>query len=325
MAVALAVYALIFALDRRFVGAGWLFGAAVAFQPLVLLMLPVLLAMAGRRSGIGLAIRSLLPAVILLAAPLIANFRVTLHTLVDQPSSPNFDHATPWTTLSPSLGGHGPLLSVAAGPVRSFAFVLAIGLAVWVARHWLKYPERLAWACTLALALRSYTESVMTDYYLWAALAIGMVVAARCSRWRFQISIVIALATTILAQWKLAWFPWWTIQIAGLTALLAVTAQVEPLCTRSASPARAHPHNIGDPKPIKIGHGKTTGTETRRLSRCGPTTGWIGQGTETDKEPQKCAPNQSEGFWPSLIARESRVVTQPMLLPDEPARPPNQP
>ncbi len=234
VAVALAVYALIFALDRRFVGAGWIFGAAVAFQPLVLLMLPVVLAMAGRRSGIGVAIRSLLPAIILLLAPLIANFRVTLHTLVDQPSSPNFDHATPWTTFSPNLGGHGRLLMVAAGPVRSVAFLLAISLAIWVARHWLKYPERLAWACTLALALRSYTESVMTDYYAWAALAIGVVVAARCSRRRFEVSIVLVIATTMLAQWKLGWLPWWTIQIVGLTALLAVTSQPEPLALVAA-------------------------------------------------------------------------------------------
>ena len=121
VAVAFAVYALIFALDKRFVGAGWLFGAAVAFQPLVLLMLPVLLAMAGRRSGPGMAVRSLVPTAALLLVPLIANFRVTLHTLVDQPSSPNFDHATPWTALSPNLGGQGQLLKVAAGPVRILA------------------------------------------------------------------------------------------------------------------------------------------------------------------------------------------------------------
>jgi hypothetical protein len=78
VAVALAIYALIFVLDERFVGAGWLFGAAVVFQPLVLLMLPVLLAKAGRRYGIGFALRSVIPAAVLLAVPLIASFRVTL-------------------------------------------------------------------------------------------------------------------------------------------------------------------------------------------------------------------------------------------------------
>jgi hypothetical protein len=58
VAIALAVYALIFTLDTRFVGAGWLFGVAVAFQPLVLLMLPVLHAVAGRQRMPGLIIRS---------------------------------------------------------------------------------------------------------------------------------------------------------------------------------------------------------------------------------------------------------------------------
>ena len=73
VAVALAVYALIFVLDHRFAGAGWLFGAAVVFQPLVLLMLPVLLAKADRRHGIGFALRSVIPAGVLLAVPLIAS------------------------------------------------------------------------------------------------------------------------------------------------------------------------------------------------------------------------------------------------------------
>ena len=243
VAVALAVYALVFALDKRFVGAGWLFGAAVAFQPLVLLMLPVLLAMAGRRSGPGMAIRSLVPTAALLLVPLIANFQVTFHTLVDQPSSPNFDHATPWTALSPNLGGHGNLLKVAAGPVRILAILLAVALGIWVFRRWLKRPEMLAWACVLALALRSYTESVMTDYYAWAALAVGVIVAGRCSRLRFGIAIVLALATTLLAQWKLGWLPWWSIQVAGLTALLVVCSQPEPLALaatkQSGRPARS--------------------------------------------------------------------------------------
>ena len=229
VAIALASYALVFAMNGRFVGAGWLAGAAVAFQPLVLLVLPVLVAMAGRRNGLGVAIRSILPTTVLLAAPLIANFRATLHTLVDQPSSPNFDHATPWTALSPNLGGRGALLMVAAGPVRIFAILLAVGLGVWAARHWRERPERLIWACALALALRSYTESVMTDYYAWAALAVGLVAAARCSLRRFEMCIALAIATTILAQWTLAWLPWWSIQIVGLTAFLVVSMKPEPL------------------------------------------------------------------------------------------------
>ena len=40
VAVAFAVYAFVFALNGRFADAGWLFGVALMFQPLVLLMCP---------------------------------------------------------------------------------------------------------------------------------------------------------------------------------------------------------------------------------------------------------------------------------------------
>jgi hypothetical protein len=235
VAIALATYALVLALDGRFRGAGWLLGAAIAFQPLVLPVLPILLAMAGRRDGPGLALRSILPPAALLAVPLIANFRVTLHQLVDQPTFPSADHVTPWTALAPRLGGHGPTLVVAGGPGRVLAILVAIGLGVWVARHWLKRPELLVYACLLALALRSYTESVMTPYYPWAALAFGLAVVARCDHIRFAVGIILTVAMTISSNWTLGWAPWWAIQIAGLTALLVVAAKPDPLPSRKDS------------------------------------------------------------------------------------------
>ena len=237
VAIALAVYALIAALDGRFNRAGWMFGVAVAFQPLVLLMVPVLLAMAGRRRGIGLGIRSVLPSACLLSVPLIANFSATFRELVEQPTFPNLNHATPWTALASRLGGQGTSLAVAAGPVRLSAIPLAIGLGIWVARRgWLERPELLVFACAVALALRSYTESVLVAYYLAAALAIGVVVAARCSRWRFGIAISLAVATTVFGELRLGWLPWWTLQIVGLTGLLIVAAQPQPVALTTERP-----------------------------------------------------------------------------------------
>ncbi len=230
IAIALAIYALISAMDKRFTKAGWMFGVAVAFQPLVLLMVPVLIAMAGLRRGIALGIRSVLPSAVLLSVPLIANFSATFRELVDQPSFPNVNHATPWTALATRLSGHGSSLTVAAGPVRLLAIPVAIGIGIWVARRrWLGRPELLAFACAVALALRSYTESVLVAYYLVGALAIGVVVAARSSRWRFGVAISLAIAITILGQLRLGWFPWWMIQVGGLTALLIVAAQPQSL------------------------------------------------------------------------------------------------
>jgi hypothetical protein len=226
VAIALAIYALIAAMDGRFTKAGWMFGAAVAFQPLVLLMAPVLLAMAGLRKGIGLGIRAVLPSAALLSVPLVANFSVTFRELVDQPSFPNLNHATPWTALATHLGGQGSSLAVAAGPVRVIAIPLAIGIGIWVARRrWLERPDLLAFACAVALALRSYSESVLVAYYLVGALAIGVVVAARCSRWRFGIAVSLSIAITVFGQMKLGWFPWWMIQVGGLTGFLVVAAQ----------------------------------------------------------------------------------------------------
>jgi hypothetical protein len=79
----------------------------------------------------------------------------------------------------------------------------------------------------------------MTPYYAWAALAVGVAVAARCSARRFGIAIGLAVATTVMAQWMIAWFPWWAIQVAGLTALLAVTYAPASLQVARATSAPA--------------------------------------------------------------------------------------
>jgi len=159
LAVGLALYALVLAIDGRWTGAGWLFGAAVATQPLVILMLPVLIAMAGKRNAAGLLMRSILPAVLLLVAPLYAEFHITAKAILDQPNYPGVDHATPWTALAPHVSGHGKGVAVAAGPGRILALVLACGLG-WVARRWRDRPELLVWAACVALTLRCLTEKL---------------------------------------------------------------------------------------------------------------------------------------------------------------------
>jgi hypothetical protein len=232
IALALATYALVFVLDRRFVGAGWLMGAAIAFQPLVLLMLPVLLAVGGRQRAVGMLVRSGVPSAVLLVGPLIANAHATFRALVDQPSPPGVNHVTPWTSISPSLGGG----LVAAGPVR----LIGIALGFWVARHWRARPELIAWSCAAALALRSLTESVMTPYYSWAALALGVVVIARAKPGRFGVGIAAAVAATVTARWALGWLPWWLLQVGLLAVLLLLAAPV----------------NIGRPKGVRAAAGR---------------------------------------------------------------------
>jgi hypothetical protein len=232
VAVGLALYALVFALDGRWTGAGWLFGAALATQPLVLLMFPVLVALAGRRQVIGLSVRGVLPAVALVVTPLVSQFQATTHALLDQPNYPHLDHATPWTALAPVLGGKGIYFSVAAGPGRVIALILACCLGWW-ARRWRERPDLIVWAAATALALRCFTESVMVAFYVWPALAVGLVVAARLGRGRLAAAGAVALFTTVAAQWHLGELPWWAIVTAGIAAVLALG--VRP----GSQPARA--------------------------------------------------------------------------------------
>jgi hypothetical protein len=259
VAVGLAVYALVFAFDGRFAGCGWLFGVAVLFQPLVLLMLPIILAIGGRQRILGLVVRSVLPAAALVAPFFVADFHTASHTLVDQPNYPNLNHQTPWTALAPRIGGKGVGLAVAGGPGRFLALVIAVGFGFWVARHWRERPAMLAFACAVELALRSYTDSGLTAYYLWAGLAVGLVLAAGCNSWRYAIGLVLGIGTTVIAQWNLAWLPWWTIQIAGLTALLVVVSGQTP---RALAPAGAGPSVARKPST----HGRKGQVQSKKTS-----------------------------------------------------------
>jgi len=221
VAVGLAIYALVLALDDRWSGAGWLFGAAVATQPLVLLMLPVVMALGGRSRVAGLLFRGAVPSALVLALPLAASFHTTVHAIVDQPNFPHIDHVTPWTTFAPVVGGSGHDLAVAGGPGRVVALVLALGLGV-IATRWRHDPQRIVWAAGLALALRCFTESVMDPYYLWPVLAVGLVAAAATRAWpRLLVASVAAVAITIAGDyWLGGWVAWWTITTAGLVAVL---------------------------------------------------------------------------------------------------------
>ncbi len=230
LAVALLVYSLWFALDERFGWAGWLFGAAVAVQPLVIVVFPIILVIGGRTKVLGLILRGVIPAAAVTAGPLVAEFHATLHDVVSQPALPDLkgNHQTPWTFLAPKLGGRGSSTAVGGGPTRVIALVAAAALGWW-ARRWREKPEMLVWAAAVALALRSYTESVMTAYYVWPAVAVGLVVAARGSRLRFGLSIALAIVVTIIAQWQLELFQWWLIDVVGATAVLVAAAWPVPL------------------------------------------------------------------------------------------------
>lgn len=60
----------------------------------------------------------------------------------------------------------------------------------------------------------------MTDYYVWPALAVGLVAAAAVDGNRLAAASGAAFFTTVTAQWGLGEFPWWSLEMVGMGAVL---------------------------------------------------------------------------------------------------------
>ena len=228
VAIGLLMYAILALSRSRTWRAAWLAGAAIAVQPLVLLAFPVLAAVAGPRRLAGFVARAAVPSVLLVGAAAAANWSATIHAITSQPNAPTIDHPTPWIYLGP-LAPHLSNGSVAAGPARALAIVLACGcgLAIW--HRWRTArltadpsPEavvELLWWTAAALTLRSVFEPVMVSYYVWPPLALALVAASR-DWWHLIPTTVTATGLTFLSQvsWRNPWV-WWTpmVTLLGLT------------------------------------------------------------------------------------------------------------
>jgi hypothetical protein len=131
VAVGLLMYGMLALSDGRLGRSGWLVGAAVAVQPLVLLAVPVVAAAVRLRRMPGFLARAAAPAAVLLGAAAWANWHATYAAVTSQPNSVVVNHPTPWTPLSPHLGQG----MVAGGPGRILAVVAACACAL-AARRW---------------------------------------------------------------------------------------------------------------------------------------------------------------------------------------------
>jgi hypothetical protein len=223
VAVGLLLYAIL-ALARGNPGrAAWLTGAAVAVQPLVLLAVPVVAVVIEPRRLVGFLARAAAPAAVLLGAAAAANWPATFQAVTSQPNWITVDQTTPWATLAP---GTGSGQSVAAGPARLLAILVACGCALVAGRRWRAARGAPAWSTqtlaevlwwtALALALRSVFEPVMVAYYLWPALAVALIAASR--DWSRLIPTSVAAAALTLASQLTLHGPWtwWTPMTAGL-------------------------------------------------------------------------------------------------------------
>lgn len=272
VATGLLLYAIVALADAKPGRSGWLAGAAVAVQPLVVLALPVLLAVVAPKRWPGFLARTAVPSVALLAIAAAANWTATVHAVTNQPNSPTIDHPTPWIYVAPHLVGG----QVAAGPARIVAIVVACGCGLIAARRW--RPARLSaeshparagaepdaqsdpaplgaepgawwrpemlqdvlWWTAIALALRSAFEPVMVAYYLWPPLAVALIAASR--DWARLLPVgVVAIVLTFFSQvqWHNPW-AWWVPMIT-LLGLALFFARANSGRARLATPAQVLP------------------------------------------------------------------------------------
>jgi hypothetical protein len=224
VSVGLFLYAILALARSRHQRAAWLAGAAIAIQPLVLLAVPVVAMTIPLRRVPGFLIRAAAPAAVALAAAAAANWNATYAAVTSQPNSPTVNHPTPWEPIAPHLSGG----VVASGPARILAILVACGCAAIAGRRW--HEARTAgwdhetlmevlWWSALTLALRCVFEPAVVAYYLWPAVAVALIAAART--WsRLLPAALAATALTFISQiaWHGVW-AWW----APMMVLLALT------------------------------------------------------------------------------------------------------
>jgi hypothetical protein len=218
IAIALAAYAMIAALDRRWTPVGWLLGAAIAFQPLVVLVVPLVLARGGKKQALGLLGRAFGPSGVLMVVPFLTDFRDTWRSVVEQPTDLVVAHVTPWTSLAPRIIAAGV---VSCGPTRLVAIAGSCGLAWLVGRHRPEYSW-LVWCAAVCMGLRFVTESAVEPYYIWPALALFVIAASTQRTARFLLTCAIAIGLTIATDMHYGtWWIWWGVCALGLALVSA--------------------------------------------------------------------------------------------------------
>ena len=235
LAVGLGLYGFLASERSRWTRSGWLWGAAIVVQPLVLVLVPLQLARVPARQWARTVTLAALPSVVLVGTPLVTNWRQTSKVLLHQANSPGINHPTPWIVLSPHLSGG----SVGAGPGRILALLAALGLGL-VALRIRPTLLGLVWLGALALSGRCFFESVMVPFYLGPPLAVAVLVASHhTNRWRMVGAWGAAMAATVLAFQHLSEWGYWLPMVLLLGVALGCAWPGRRALVGSARPARA--------------------------------------------------------------------------------------
>ncbi len=255
IAIAFVVYGLIYALRSRWALCGWMFGVAIAFQPVAILALPLVLAIApDNRRRLNMVVKAAVPAALLLAIPFAYSFHNTTRALVEQPTYPSINHPTPWLAFAPVLeknavySSHQEMLFksdgrlqfhsvtvpqhtgnvVAPGLPRLLGLATAVGLGLFAWRR-RPSPRMLLWLMSVALASWCFFEAVMTPYYFWSPLAMVLVAGATSKWWRWVVTAVAAGVVTRYSYLYLSEWAWWAPEMVflGVALLAAIPGRFE--------------------------------------------------------------------------------------------------
>ena len=231
LALTAVLYCLLSVRQTRWLRAGWCLGVAFCFQPLVVLILPIVAVAAGRRHVGPLLLRAALLPGGLLGVVLAIDARDVITSVIKEPNYPLIDQPTPWARLSPALGHH----SIGAGPSRVVALAVAFALG-GLAWRWRDNWARLLWLGACMLATRGVFEAVMVPYYVTPALLLALLVAVVSLPW-WRVLLVGASSGLVVYQFdsrSASLWTWW-LESAGilvLTILLAAPFIRAPAETR---------------------------------------------------------------------------------------------
>ena len=248
LALAGALYCLLSIRQAKWLRAGWCLGVAFCFQPLVVLLLPVVVVAAGRRHIGPLLLRAAFLPAGLLAVVLAIDAHDVITSVIDEPNFPLVDQPTPWARLSPALAGH----TIGAGPSRLVALAVAVALG-GLAWRWRRDWTRLLWLGACMLATRGVFEAVMVPYYVAPALLLGLLVAVAVLPWWRALPVGAACALVVY-QFNTHSGSLWTWWMESAGSLLLVLALAAPFPRRSGAGGTGEAgaavalDGLGDPK-----------------------------------------------------------------------------
>jgi hypothetical protein len=212
-----------------------LLGIAIAFQPLAILGVAPVLARLPLRELARQWWRLLLPSLIVLLPPLVAEMHQTMFVLVHQPFLPAVNSHTPLTPLAPHIA---PGLD-GGGPTRLVAAVLSASLAFAVCRR----RHDLVTVLTLtavAFYIRVLFETELNWYYLWPVPALCLLLAMRQSWLRFSVCASALLASILITpNAARSPLPWWPAVMATVTLILLSAVPLSHFSIRLGRVARA--------------------------------------------------------------------------------------